>query len=123
MSTLMRNSFRAIDDGRLLKIAGSNKYYGSFLASGHLRQIKNGDYTPMNVIHNERLGVSLTLVSNYKEETNTIIFGRANEGPIKNASRMAFAKSKLIMDNRSYTHLLGTLYRNISLDSPISKFI
>ncbi|KAI6668980.1 hypothetical protein NL676_003865 [Syzygium grande] len=105
VSAPIRNSSRTVGDGRLLRTVGSNKYYGSFLASGGSCQIKNGNDTPMDMIHNEGLNPRLTLGSNCEEETNTIASGNVDGGPMEDTSCMAIVENKATLDYRNYTHL------------------
>ncbi|KAI6669034.1 hypothetical protein NL676_003919 [Syzygium grande] len=99
------NFLRKVDDGRLLRSTSCNKYYGTFLSLGSPCQIKDGNNTPLDVIRNEGLDLSLTLGKNYEEKRDIIVSGRTDEGPTEHASSMAIADNKAILDYPNYAYL------------------
>lgn len=74
MSSPIQNSFVMINNGKLLRnvgfdkyrdsfLAGFDKYYDSFLFLGHSCQIKDRNNTQMYGIHKEGLNLHLTLAT------------------------------------------------------------
>ncbi|XP_048140264.1 uncharacterized protein LOC115726631 [Rhodamnia argentea] len=113
VSAPISNFLSKADDGRLLRSFGCNKYYSSFLSLGSPCQIKDGNNTPVDGIHNERLDLNLTLGRNYEKKRDKIVTGRAEEGPSEHAFGMAvadkkaIADSKAILDYSNYAHFSG----------------
>ncbi|XP_030442547.2 uncharacterized protein LOC115664799 [Syzygium oleosum] len=99
VSAQISNFLRKADDGRLLRTAGYNKYYGSFLSLSRPPQIKDGSNTPIDVIHNKGLDLRLTLGRNYEENI-------VDEEP-NHASGMTIAYNRAIVDYPKYAHLSG----------------